>query len=190
MNSRVLSTELQGTLIKVFSTCNSAKIAELRRGVDPAAIYSIRISPDSKILAVTSDKSTLHVFDLPHPGQTDTVEIPQGSKEEASTGKWGILSKIPFLPRAFSDTYSFASAHFETNDGQSSDSETGVKRPIQPIPGIPGSKAPKGIIGWLNDNTLVLVGAGRDGKWEKYMITSGVDGRRYCIRDGWKRYLG
>ena len=98
--------------------------------------------------------------------------------------KWGILGRIPLLPRVFSDVYSFASAHFEigeeplpgpSNPGTNSDS---------------GVRPPKGVIGWTSDSSLVVVGAGRDGRWEKFIVAEGEDGRRYCVRDGWKRYLG
>jgi hypothetical protein len=51
-------------------------------------------------------------------------------------------------------------------------------------------RPPKGIIGWTSDHSLVVIGAGRDGRWEKFVIAEGEDGRRYCVRDGWKRYLG
>ncbi len=96
--------------------------------------------------------------------------------------KWGILGRIPLLPRVFSDVYSFASAHFEIGDepiqGSSSPSSNGFTRP------------PKGIIGWTSDHSLAVIGAGVDGRWEKFVIAEGEDGRRYCVRDGWKRYLG
>jgi len=97
--------------------------------------------------------------------------------------KWGILGKIPLLPRVFSDVYSFASAHFEIGDEPSPGSST-------PLNGDPTVRPPKGIIGWTSDQSLIVVGAGRDGRWEKFVIAEGEDGRRYCVRDGWKRYLG
>ena len=59
-----------------------------------------------------------------------------------------------------------------------------------PIPGIPGGKPGKGIIGWLNDSTVLVIGAGRDGRWEKFLVGVGGDGKRFCERRGWKRYLG
>ncbi|KAI5301015.1 Phosphatidylinositol 3,5-bisphosphate-binding protein [Ascosphaera pollenicola] len=57
----------KGTLIRLYATSNCAKIAEFRRGIDPAEIYSIAFNPSNSLLAVTSDKSTLHIFDLPTP---------------------------------------------------------------------------------------------------------------------------
>ncbi len=98
-----------------------------------------------------------------------------------------MLANIPLLPRVFSDTYSFTSAHFEIDD----DPQTSLKSTGNiPIPGIPGGKPRKGIIGWRNDYTIIVVGAGRDGRWEKFIIGEGDDGKRHCVRNGWKRYLG
>lgn len=187
----------KGTLIRVFGTSNGARIAELRRGVDHACIFSIAISPSSQMLAVTSDKSTLHVFDMPHPSKTarpDTTNpnrrltsMGSGSTspigDEGSSQKWGILSRIPLLPRVFSDIYSFASTHFELGDD--------IAQGAQGLEGIGEIPRPnKGIIGWTSDHSLIVIGAGRDGRWEKFIIADGEDGKRYCVRDGWKRYLG
>ncbi|KAI4266465.1 MAG: hypothetical protein L6R38_008726, partial [Xanthoria sp. 2 TBL-2021] len=72
-NGEILATASEtGTLIRLFSTTNCARISELRRGVDPAAIFSLAISPSNTLLAVTSDKATLHIFDLPHPNSNST----------------------------------------------------------------------------------------------------------------------
>ncbi|GAB4820207.1 hypothetical protein N2152v2_007253 [Parachlorella kessleri] len=66
-NGKLLVTASEkGTLIRVFSTGDGSKLQEVRRGSDPARIYSLAFSrgewPDW--LAVTSDKGTLHVFSL------------------------------------------------------------------------------------------------------------------------------
>ncbi|KFZ03582.1 hypothetical protein V502_10825 [Pseudogymnoascus sp. VKM F-4520 (FW-2644)] len=186
-----------GTLIRVFGTSNGARIAELRRGVDHASIFSISISPSSQMLAVTSDKSTLHVFDMPHPSKAARPDSnnpnrrltsmgsgsPSPVGDEAPTQKWGILSRIPMLPRVFSDIYSFASAHFELGDSVSQESSL--------LDSVSETSRPrKGVIGWTSDHSLIVISAGRDGRWEKFILAEGEDGKRYCVRDGWKRYLG
>lgn len=94
------------------------------------------------------------------------------------------------MPRAFSDVYSFASAHFESNDGLASFPASSLSTTTQTVPGVPGGRASKGVIGWLNELTIVVIGAGRDGRWERFVIVAGDDGKRYCLRDGWKRFLG
>ena len=202
-NGEILATASEtGTLIRVFSTANCARIGELRRGVDPAVVYSLSISPSSTLLAVTSDKSTLHVFDLPatsssragsmssnrpHRSSNSHVPTPSSDLEESNNHKWGILGKLPLLPRLFSDIYSFTSAHFETDDSPLTDLGT---RNTAPIAGIPGGKAMKGVLGWMDDATVLVVGAGRDGRWEKFVLGETSEGRRQLFRMGWKRYLG
>ena len=189
-----------GTLIRVFSAANCTRLGELRRGVDPAVIYSIAISPNSAALAVTSDKSTMHIFDLSslyrsRGGSMTSIRGHHNSNSWSTTGvtedgnklKWGVLSKIPLLPRVFSDVYSFTSAHFEMNDDPQTDLGKSV---AMPIPGIPGGKPRKGVIGWKDDHTILVIGAGRDGRWEKFILGEGEDGRRHLVRNGWKRYLG
>lgn len=183
------SASEMGTLIRVYSTSNCARVAELRRGIDPATIFSLAFSPSGTVLACTSDKSTLHVFDVPHPRKPPMHRSqqlgPSGADAGDGTGKWGILSKIPLMPRVFSDVYSFSSAPFEAGD----------ESMIGGIPFSEGtvlgtSRPPKGVIGWIAEDSLVVIGAGQDARWEKFVIVDGEDGKRHCVREGWKRYLG
>lgn len=102
------------------------------------------------------------------------------------------------MPRVFSDVYSFASAPFDVdNEGENTDSPTGTRsgglgrQPMSDSTTLGTSKPPKGVIGWVGENTLVVVGAGRDARWEKFaVVKEGPEGKRYCVREGWKRYLG
>ncbi|KAG9257770.1 WD40-repeat-containing domain protein [Emericellopsis atlantica] len=172
-----------GTLIRIFSTANCAKLAELRRGVDPATIFSLDFSPSSTLLACTSDKSTLHVFDVPHPRKPNSYKSNQQREAE---GKWGFIGKLPMMPRVFSDVYSFASTTFESGDEL-------VAGGI--IPATQGNHASsprpaKGLIGWIEENALIVVGTGYKCRWEKFMIGIGEDGKRTCYREGWKPYHG
>ncbi|KAL4808761.1 WD40-repeat-containing domain protein [Aspergillus unguis] len=181
-DGEVLATASEaGTLIRVFATSSCSKVAELRRGVDRAIIFSLAISPSNNLLAVTSDKSTLHVFDLPHPQNLPYKNQHASSSDEGANNKWGILGKIPLLPRMFSDVYSFASAHFEMGD-----------EGYDPNPAVSSALARplKGVIGWSDDRTLIVLGSGTDGRWEKFVLYEGEEGKRVCVRKGWKRYLG
>ena len=201
-NGEVLATASEtGTLIRIFSTSNCTRTGELRRGVDHAEIFSISISPSSTLLAVTSDKATLHIFNLPHtsshsrnssansnrPHRHSNSFAANGSRDANVNQKWGILGKVPLMPRVFSDIYSFTSAHIEIEDNPQSNIK-GTN--FTPIPGIPGGKPKKGIIGWKDEYTILVVGAGRDGRWEKFILGESEDGRRILVRSGWKRYLG
>lgn len=201
-----------GTLIRVWSTSNCAKIGEMRRGIDPATIFSIAISPSSTLMAVTSDKSTLHVFDLPHPSRPTSItglddrsrssspfrtgsrDLSVSPDDSGPQHKWGFLSKVPMMPRVFSDTYSFASAHFEIGDEPTPSQHSGrnaSKSPTinAPVPGVPGGQPPKGVAGWLTDEVLLVVGAGQDARWEKFAVGATEEGKRICLREGWRRYL-
>ncbi|CAM1506308.1 Fc.00g059490.m01.CDS01 [Cosmosporella sp. VM-42] len=183
------SASEMGTLIRIYSTSNGARIAELRRGIDPATIFSLAFSPNGTMLACTSDKSTLHVFDVPHPRRPNMHRSQQlgaqGADGGDGVGRWGILGRIPFMPRVFSDVYSFTSAPFEAGD----------ETVIGGIPFSEGlvlgtSRPPKGVIGWIGEDSLVVIGAGHDARWEKFVLVDGDDGKRHCVREGWKRYLG
>ncbi|KHJ48204.1 hypothetical protein D918_01472 [Trichuris suis] len=57
----------RGTLIRIFSTQKKTKLLEVRRGSDPASIYSIRFNSESSFISVTSDKGTVHVFAIKDP---------------------------------------------------------------------------------------------------------------------------
>ncbi|KAK4244213.1 WD40-repeat-containing domain protein [Corynascus novoguineensis] len=202
-----------GTLIRVFATSNCARLVELRRGIDPATIFSLAFNPSGTMLACTSDKSTLHIFDVPHPKRPSRQYLLQQQQQQSQQnggvgagassdssgdgrGKWGILAKIPMMPRMFSDVYSFASAPFEVDDeedgtGPGLGSGTGLLGglPVSESTTLGTSKPPKGVIGWIGENSLLVVGAGRDARWEKFIVQEGSDGRRHCVREGWKRYL-
>jgi hypothetical protein len=147
-------------------------------------IFSISFSPSNTLLAVTSDKSTLHIFDIPHQQPARRSQSPSPASEETSSHKWGILGKIPLLPRVFSDVYSFANAHFEIGE------QANLGSPNVPPIGSSYGRPQKGLIGWCDDHTLLVIGSGKEGRWEKFVIRDGEEGKRYCVRDGWKRYLG
>ncbi|KAK4124766.1 WD40 repeat-like protein [Parathielavia appendiculata] len=204
-----------GTLIRIFATSSCARLVELRRGIDPATIFSLAFNPSGTLLACTSDKSTLHIFDVPHPTkragsqqqqqhqqfqQQQQQQQQNGGPSDGSgggdgRGKWGILSKIPMMPRMFSDVYSFASAPFEVDDDNSEESgggrgvNIGGLLPVSESTTLGTSKPPKGVVGWVGEDTLLVVGAGKDARWERFVVREASDGRRHCVREGWKRYL-
>ncbi|KAF1838233.1 WD40 repeat-like protein [Decorospora gaudefroyi] len=173
----------QGTLLKVYSFPSCTSLVELRRGLDPAAIFSLAFSPDGSTLAVTSDKSTLHIFDL----KTATTATPEGNPKQ---NKYGFLAHIPVLPRHFSDAYPTASIKFNMGEEpltwgphlRSATMSAG-------IPGVPGGRPTKGLIGWLDDETIAVLGAGQDARWERFQ--TGVDdkGNKCLALTGWRRYI-
>lgn len=180
----VATASEQGTLIRLWSFPSCTKVAEFRRGVDPAAIFSLAFSPDGALLAATSDKSTIHIFDLPSNSTAPMLD------SDPKTHKWGILSKVPLLPRQFSDTYSNAAIKFELGDepvgwGPQSKSATFNAG----ISGVPGGRPTKGLLGWLDNQTLLIIGAGQDARWEKFIVGVDEQGKRVVVKEGWKKYL-
>lgn len=175
----VATASEQGTIIRLWSFPSCTKITEFRRGIDTAAIFSLAFSPDGSMLAATSDKSTLHIF----ASQAST------SDPDPKTHKWGILSKVPLLPRQFSDIYSSAVIKFEPGDEPDGGAATRSATFNAGIPGVPGGRPTKGLIGWLDDNTLLVIGAGQDARWEKFIVGLDAEGRRIIGREGWKKYL-
>jgi hypothetical protein len=56
-------------------------------------------------------------------------------------------------------------------------------------PWWPQGRPPKGKIAWIDDESLVVIGAGRDARWEKFVLGLDQSGQRGIERRGWKRYM-
>jgi len=162
MDGQLLATASEtGTLVRVYSTATGAQINELRRGMDKATIYSLGISPNSTKLAVISDKSTLHVFDLTSAAN----EVNQnGSTGGESNKRFSFLGKVPLLPKYFSSQWSFTHTRFE-GQGRST-------------------------LGWVTDDSIV-VASPTDCRWEKFVLldSSSVEGGKTIEREGWRRFV-
>nr|POF06976.1 svp1-like protein 2 [Quercus suber] len=75
----------QGTLIRVFNTQSLDLIGEYRRGVDHAITYSLAFSAGNRWLASTSDKGTVHIFDLQHSDPIDAVALRETQRQQRKT---------------------------------------------------------------------------------------------------------
>lgn len=65
MDGRLIATaSTKGTLVRIFSAMDGTLLQEVRRGADRAEIYSLAFSENMQWLAVSSDKGTVHVFNL------------------------------------------------------------------------------------------------------------------------------
>ncbi|XP_063722296.1 WD repeat domain phosphoinositide-interacting protein 3-like [Symsagittifera roscoffensis] len=60
----VATASEKGTLIRVFNTHYKAQVEEFRRGTQPALIYSINFNQPGNLVCVSSDRGTLHIFNL------------------------------------------------------------------------------------------------------------------------------
>lgn len=140
---------------------------------------------------------------------------PEHNASAATNNKWGTLAKLPFAPRVFSDTYSVASCTFDPgNDaGGTLTKEAGTSIAKDPstgafakdkrgrytmdededfvdiLPGVPGGSPPKGVAAWIDEETLVIVNAGRDARYERFLVRADGRGGTVVGRTAWKRYL-
>jgi len=95
--SLIATASEKGTLIRIWDVNSGDKLQELRRGKDKAIIYSIAFSKDSKFLCCSSDKGTIHVFN---------VSVVLNNKEEEI--KQNRTSTFGFLGGYFKSQWSFA----------------------------------------------------------------------------------
>lgn len=127
-NGRLMASASEtGTLIRVHDAKTSALVFEFRRGVDKAKITSMTFSRDDSLLAVLSDKNTLHVFKLK----------PNGMKSNKVIGdnKTHSLNMVPLipLPAYFHSKWSFVSG------------------------GVGSDTFDIGKIGWVDDMNIVII---------------------------------
>ena len=115
----------KGTLIRVWHVQTLRLVSEVRRGTDRALIYCIAFSKDESRIAESSDKGTVHVFNLhqhqqqaQEPSQEQQHQEQQQNQEQLLTeggtatasNRQSILSNFsPYLPKYFSSEWSFSS---------------------------------------------------------------------------------
>ncbi|KAL4423750.1 hypothetical protein ABPG75_001051 [Micractinium tetrahymenae] len=123
-NGKLLATASEkGTLVRIFSTADGSKLRELRRGSDPAVIYSLAFSRGDQPawVAVTSDKGTAHVFSLSGRKQQQGSGGSEGGNgsggqaggdgaagDSPKGGGSNPLAKLSFVSSYFSSERSFA----------------------------------------------------------------------------------
>lgn len=113
-DGRLLATaSSKGTLIRIFNTLDGSLIQEVRRGADRADIYSLAFSTTAERLAVSSDRGTVHVFNL----KVDSG--PLQTAPDPNNGSPPVVSHLSFmrgvLPKYFSSEWSVARVHL--NEG-------------------------------------------------------------------------
>ncbi|KAL0375739.1 UNVERIFIED_CONTAM: Autophagy-related protein 18a [Sesamum calycinum] len=93
-DGRLLATaSTTGTLVRVFDTSDGRLLQELRRGSEGAEIHSLCFSSDTKWLAVSSNKGTVHVFSL-NIGTDGSQEAEQSNSSLPRLSSFkGILPK-------------------------------------------------------------------------------------------------
>ncbi|RYQ90361.1 hypothetical protein Ahy_B09g096484 isoform D [Arachis hypogaea] len=113
-DGRLLATaSSKGTLVRVFNTLDGSLLQEVRRGADRAEIYSLAFSPTAQWLAVSSDKGTVHVFNLKVDSGLLGLDRSNSSSESNPSSPTAVssLKFIYFtgvLPKYFSSEWSVA----------------------------------------------------------------------------------
>ncbi|KAK9945626.1 hypothetical protein M0R45_011131 [Rubus argutus] len=100
----------KGTLIRIFNTLDGSLLQEVRRGADRAEIYSLAFSSTAQWLAVSSDKGTVHVFNLKVNSGSSGNEMRTSSDSNIVTSSSN--SSLSFirgvLPKYFNSEWSVA----------------------------------------------------------------------------------
>jgi len=117
--TRLATASKKGTLIRIWDPVNSQLLQELRRGVDQAIIFSVCFSQETRWLATSSDKGTIHVFKLnPAVSKGQQAFVEKATKveeaepiieEKAEKNPKSALSLFKnVLPKYFSSEWSYA----------------------------------------------------------------------------------
>lgn len=116
--TRLVTASERGTLVRIFETFGLHQLQEVRRGSDPAEIYSLALDRQCNWLAVSSDKNTVHVFAMSEAVQNRTVHAvgkdalggdDPGGPARANPSSWFNMAKgIVPLPTYFASEWSFA----------------------------------------------------------------------------------
>merc|ERR1719195_2191582 len=100
--TKLATASERGTVIRIFSVQDGARLMEFRRGGKRCAhVYSLAFSQESDYLALSSNTETIHIFKLDQPQQ------PAQAQDD---GSWmGYLSKAvtasaSYLPAQVTDT--------------------------------------------------------------------------------------
>merc|ERR1712198_277175 len=116
---RIATASEKGTVIRVFSCHDGAKLYELRRGLErTASIFSLSFSPCGAFLACSSNTETVHVFRLDE-GRATEGQVLAGSPPQ-DDGWFGYINTAltagsAYLPSTVTETLlqgrAFASVH-------------------------------------------------------------------------------
>lgn len=167
-----------GTIIRIHSTQTCGLLYEFRRGLDRADIYSMEFSPNGTKLAVLSDKETLHVFNI--------------SNNYSKYNKQHLLKSLPGVikPQYFDSIWSFCSIHLKEEEEKEKEKDKDKK-----ISSKANDSVDRGIIGWSNENSIILLWEKR-AKWEKFVIVEKevmtkdnvVQKKFELIKEGWRSF--
>lgn len=92
--SRIASASEKGTIIRVFDGVSGTALDQFRRGSSQANVQCIAFNFDSTIIAVTSDKGTLHFFSVggENKGSRFKSLLPSALAGDYFESKWSFTS--------------------------------------------------------------------------------------------------
>lgn len=182
LGSLIASASETGTIIRVHSTFNTALLYEFRRGLDRAIVTSMKFSHNDTMLAVLSDKNTLHVFNLSAEGNTsqsplkDTLNFPRPGHRPSN--RQHLFRKLPIpVPDYFKSVWSFCSVNINQYHSH--------------LPQWDESHADVGVMGWSNNDSIVIIWKNKR-IWEKYVIiekpnpVESGESQWQLVRESWK----
>ena len=144
----VATASRHGTLVRLWSTVDGGQISELRRGADRAEICSLAFAPTSTMLAVSSDKGTIHVF-----------VINRQLDSDAPHNRASALAKpylMPLLPKYFTSSWSVAQVRVAEEQAEAHEK--------------------RALLGWTSDKSLVALTP--TGQYLKYLVRPDSKERR------------
>lgn len=88
--TKLATASERGTVIRIFSVQDGARLMEFRRGVKRCAhVYSLAFSQESDYLALSSNTETIHIFKLDQPQQP---EVPvEHSRQQPAQAQVSIV---------------------------------------------------------------------------------------------------
>ena len=100
--SLIASASERGTIIKIFRTKDGNLLQELRRGTEPAEIYSLTFDIKSRYIACSSNKGTVHIFNV----KNDDIEENEVKNQKSFFGN--VVSFIGLQNEYLNSEWSFA----------------------------------------------------------------------------------
>ena len=114
---------------------------------------------------------------------------PPGQSKSNANKKYGNLANLPFAPRVLRDQYSAMSIAFDMQGASSPGGSVHGSGSVVVRGTLAQGDPPKGQIGWISENELCVVSAGRRGRWEKFAVSQGGQQKRMLMFVGWKPYI-
>ena len=111
--TRLVTASEKGTLLRLFDTHTGELLREFRRGTERATINCVVFSKTTEHLACSSDKGTVHIFNLGSAsGKAKEEENGGSSSQKNNTSKLALLRRVlPGVPKYVESEWSFAQVH-------------------------------------------------------------------------------